>query len=189
MSYSIEPAYKVGDELIRLIIKAGTDPVNQWFFSDGAFPAADMVERLPNTWFHDDFVVIAGKEIIALFSATWDRPLQIVTGFRLLFFNKLKQYTATKAFFQYLDYLFVARGCCVFNWTVAIKNQHAMRQYDRFIEKICGHLIGIKTRGQMGYTGEISDIKLYEITKEEYFNWKLKTDENKRNTLVEDKNP
>lgn len=30
----------------------------------------------------------------------------------------------------------------------------------------------MKTRGQKSYTGEISDVILYEVTRENYFAWK-----------------
>ena len=34
MKYSIEPAYYLRNELIRELIKAGTDPKNQQFFTE-----------------------------------------------------------------------------------------------------------------------------------------------------------
>ena len=58
--YSIEPAYIVRDQLIRVLMKASTDPENKWFFTDGAFVAENQIERLPNTWNSENFVVVAG---------------------------------------------------------------------------------------------------------------------------------
>ena len=49
MSYSIEPSFTVHNELARLIIKAGTEPENKWFFTDGAFACDVQLERNPNT--------------------------------------------------------------------------------------------------------------------------------------------
>jgi hypothetical protein len=60
----------------------------------------------------------------------------------------------------------------VFNWTVAHKNERAMEQYDRFVRDYCGQKVGMRHHAQKSYTGKISDINLYEITNEEYFNWK-----------------
>ena len=37
MKYSLEPAYLFYNDLVRLIIKAGNDPINKWFFTDGDF--------------------------------------------------------------------------------------------------------------------------------------------------------
>jgi hypothetical protein len=79
---------------------------------------------------------------------------------------------ATKAFFTYLGYLFENRGCQVFNWTVALQNEYALKQYERFVKNHCGHKVGTRHHAQKGYTGKISDINLYELTREEYFNWK-----------------
>lgn len=175
MAYSLEPAYYVQHELSRLIIKSGTNPANKWFFTDGAFVANSQLERTANTWNHDDFVVICEKEILAYFEATWNKSLNIITSFRLIIFNSQKARTATKAFFKYIDYLFVARGCNAFNWIVAEKNLHAYKLYEKFIKKYFGHKVGKKHYGQMAYDGDVSDVFLYEITREEYFTWKSNT--------------
>jgi hypothetical protein len=79
---------------------------------------------------------------------------------------------AVKAFFAYLDYLFVNRGCRAFNWTAAFQNEYAVKQYERFIKGYCGHKVGIRHYAQKSYTGKISDIILYELVREEYFDWK-----------------
>lgn len=100
--------------------------------------------------------------------------MNIISSFRFILFEKTKSVTATKAFFQYLDYLFVSRGLLAFNWIVAEKNIHAYNLYEKFIKRYCGHRIGKKHYGQMAYDGEISDTFLYEIEKEEYFSWKNK---------------
>lgn len=174
MAYSIEPAYLVQNELTRLIIKAGTDPVNKWFFTDGAFTPDSQLERTPNTWMHENFVVIENKQVLAYFEAFWNKPLNIITSFRMIFFEKDKANTIVKALFQYFEYLFISRGCKAFNWIVAEKNYHAHRIYEKFIKKYFGHKVGMRHNGQMAYNGELSDVYLYEITQEEYMEWKNK---------------
>ncbi|MDR2941991.1 MAG: hypothetical protein LBV17_05330 [Treponema sp.] len=52
-----------------------------------------------------------------------------------------------------------------------------MKQYDRFINNYCGHRVGIRHHAQKSYTGKTSDSCLYEITREEYFNWKQREEE------------
>ena len=172
MSYSIEPAYVVHHELMRLIIKAGSDPVNKWFFTDSAFCPETQLSCIPNTWKNEDFVVISNNEILGYFEAHWSKPLNIINSFRLLLFKKNKANSVARALFQYFDYLFVCRGCKAFNWTVAEKNHHAYKIYEKFIKNYFGHRVGIRHNGQMAYNGEISDIYLYEITDQEYFKWK-----------------
>jgi hypothetical protein len=78
---------------------------------------------------------------------------------------------AVKAFFTYLNYLFVNRGCMAFNWTVSHQKIHAMVQYERFVKDYCGHKVGTRHSAQKSYTGKISDINLYEIVRDEYFEW------------------
>ena len=176
MAYSIEPAYTVYNELTRLIMKAGTDPVNKWFFSDGAFTADVQLERNANTWAHENFVVIENKKIVAYFEGPWNKPLNIITGFRFICFDKKSYKCIGDALFQYFEYLFIARGCNAFNWIVAEQNKHAYRIYEKFIKTYFGHVVGIRHYGQKAYNGEVSDVILYEITKEEYFEWKNKTE-------------
>lgn len=174
MTYSLEPAAYVKNELSRLIIKAGTEPENKWFFTDGAFTADVQLESSVNTWSNENFVVVCERKIIAYFEAPWNKTLNVINGFRFILFDKSKTILATRAFFQYLDYLFVARGANSFFWIVAEKNEHAYQLYEHFVKKYCGHKIGIKHYGQMGYDGEISNVYMYEITRAEYFKWKDK---------------
>lgn len=98
--------------------------------------------------------------------------MDIITGFRMIHFGVKYSVMTAKAALSYLDYLFENRGCKAFNWTVAHQNKTAMVQYERFVEESCGHKVGIRHHAQKSYTGKISDITLYEITYEEYFNWK-----------------
>ncbi len=172
MSYSLEPAYLVQNELTRLIMKAGMDPTNKWFYADGCFSADSDLEHSPNTWRHENFAVIADREIVAYFEAAWSKPLNIVSNFRLIIFNKDKGFIVSKAVFEYFDYIFVARGCKAFNWFVAEKNYHARRVYEKFTNHYFGHVCGMRHSAQMAYNGEISDIILYEATSDEYFKWK-----------------
>ena len=174
MSYSIEPAYLFHNELAGLLFKASINPINKWFFADGCFSAESDLERSPNTWLHENCVVIENREIVAYCESYWSKPLNIISNFRLIIFNKKKGVIVTKALFDYFEYLFVSRGCKAVNWLVAEKNYHAHRIYEKFIHHYFGHNVGKRHNGQMAYNGEISDVFLYEVTDEEYFKWKKK---------------
>ena len=162
----------------RKLVLAGKDLENQWFFTDGAFTELGIIDHQPNTWLNENFVVLDDEGIIAYFCATWSRPLDIISGFRFILFEKEKARIGVKAFFEYLEYLFVKRGCKAFNWIVAEKNLHAYNLYEKFIKKYMGHKIGKRHFGQKSYAGIISDVYLYEITKDEYFGWKSKQKNN-----------
>lgn len=174
MSYKLEPAFAVSPGLTRKLVLAGMNPENQWFFSDGSFVENNLVEHSPNTWLNENFVVIDDEGIIAYFCATWSRPLDIISSFRFILFEKNKARMATEAFFKYMDYLFIKRGCNAFNWIVAEKNEHALKLYEKFIDKYMGHKVGKRHFGQKSYSGEVSDVYLYEITRDEYLSWKGK---------------
>jgi hypothetical protein len=157
-----------------LIIKATFDPANEWFFYDGAHSGVNALEQgMSNTWLHENFVAVSeNKEIIAYFEAQWQRPVDGSTGFRTMNFMPTTAGLFIRALFSYFDYLFVNRGCQILNWTVALQNEYALKQYERFVKYHCGHKVGTRHHAQKSYTGKISDINLYELTREEYFDWK-----------------
>ena len=173
MSYSIEPAYTVVRELSRQLVKASSSIENQWFFPEGGFSAASL-DQAGNFYLNENFVVVHKGQFVAYFEAHWARPLNNIHNFRFILFDKQKSVLATRAFFDYLDYLFVVRGCQVFTWSVALLNEHAHRLYEKFIRKYCDHKIGQRTRSFLGYSGQVSDTIMYELTREEYLEWKYR---------------
>lgn len=174
MNITLEPAGAHSQQLNLLIMKATMDVSNEWFFYDGAHNGFNVLEHnMSNTWLHENFVALnRNREIIAYFEGVWMRPLDIITGFRIIHFGKQDTHLMVNSLFSYMDYLFTNRGCKAFNWTVAHMNKSALIQYDRFVRDYCGRKVGIRHHAQKSYTGRISDINLYELTKEEYFEWK-----------------
>jgi hypothetical protein len=171
MQVELIPASFVAAELTKKIMESTFDINNEWFFSDGAFNASSLDTNC-NTWLFERFVAISEGKICAYFDGAWQRPLDIIAAFRTINFTRKSSPIFVKALFKYFDYLFVNRGCYAFNWTVASQNENALEQYERFIKNYCGHKVGQRTRAQKSYTGKISDIFLYEFTREEYFDWK-----------------
>jgi len=172
MGIELIPAAYVAQDLSRKIIAATLDVENEWFFYDGAFNFTANIETSVNTWLHENFVAVYNGEVFAYFEGIWTRPLDIISGFRTINFNKKHGRLFVVAIFKYFDYLFTIRGCKVLNWTVALQNEKAMEQYDRFVNEYCGHRVGIRHYAQKSYTGKISDSQLYEITDEEFIEWK-----------------
>jgi hypothetical protein len=64
---------------------------------------------------HEDFVAVYNGEILAYFEGIWQRPLDIISGFRTINFSKKYSMLFVVAILKYFDYLFVVRGCKVFN--------------------------------------------------------------------------
>jgi hypothetical protein len=172
MSITLVPAAYAAQELSKKITVAAQDMENEWFFFDGAFNFTVNLETSVNTWLHENYIAVYNNEIIAYFEGVWSRPLDIISGFRTINFNPKYSRIFIRALFMYFDILFVNRGCKVLNWTVALQNEYAMKQYDRFVDTFCGHRVGIRHYAQKSYTGKISDSCLYEITQEEYDDWK-----------------
>ena len=156
------------------MINKNANRSNKWFFTDGAFTPETQLQISPNTWQHENFVVVANRQILAYFEAYWSKPLDIITSFRMIFFEKDKSVCIARALFEYFEYLFVIRGCNALNWIVDEKNYHAYRIYEKFIKKYFGHRVGKRQYGQMAYNGDVSDVVLYEVTQAEYLEWKNK---------------
>lgn len=154
--------------LIDKLIEASYCQDNEWFFIDGAFDSNSLDNNDINTWYKENFAVINKDKIIGYIEGIWNRPLDIISSLRIICFDKKCGYIMTKACYNYIDYLFMIRDCKVINWSVAEKNKHAKLIYEKFISKFGGRCIGKKSRGQKSYFGKISDVFLYELTKENY---------------------
>jgi hypothetical protein len=169
------PASFCLSELAKKIMAATLNVENEWFFADGAFNTSTSFEQpyACNTWLYERYVAVYNREIVAYFDGLWSRPIDIIASFRAINFNPKFGHLFAVSVFKYLDYLFVNRGCMAFNWTVALQNKHALQQYERFITNYCGRRVGMRSHAQKSYTGRISDIYLYELTREDYFEWKV----------------
>lgn len=64
-------------------MKSGTKKENKWFFNNGSFLPEEQIERIPNTWNNDNYVVVCDTKIVAYFEATWNKVLNVVVCFRL----------------------------------------------------------------------------------------------------------
>jgi len=168
MGIELIPAAFVAQELTRKIMAATHDLENEWFFYDGAFNGTTNIQTSINTWAYENFAVVYKNEIIIYFEAQWTRPLDIISAFRTINFSKKHTQLFVRALLMYLDYLFIHRGCNAFNWTVALQNESAKKQYDKIVNEYCGRIVGIRHYAQKSYTGKISDSCLYELTKREY---------------------
>ena len=172
MKIELVPAAYVAQDLCKKITSASFDIQNEWFFFDGAFNFSANIQTSVNTWSNENFVAVNNGEIAAYLEGLWTRPLDIISGFRAINFNRKCPYLFAVAFKSYLEYLFVNRSCNALNWTVALKNKRAVRQCERFSSNYCGHYVGLRHHAQKSYAGKISDSTLYEITLNEFLEWK-----------------
>ena len=159
-------------ELTKKIMLVALNVENKWSFYDEAFNLSADIQITVNTWSYGNFVVVCDNDITAYFEGHWNRPLDIINGFRIINFNCLYSRAFIASFVIYLDYLFTTRSCKAINWTVALRNESAVKQCERFARDYCGRYIGIRHHSQKSYSGKISDSALYEITQEEFFDWK-----------------
>ena len=172
--YFLDNSYKYYNDLARLLLKCSTDLKNQWFFTDGTFNMEIELERAPNTWLHENFIVGDGNKIIGYFTANWRRPLDIIENLRIISFSDDNPLYIAKAFMEYLDYLFMNRGCKSVNWIVPMNDVYLSRISNKFIKRKCGNLTGIKTSYTISYSGEVSDAMLFELSLEQYMLGKTK---------------
>jgi hypothetical protein len=130
MTFTLEPAAPFAQQLNLLIMKATFGVANEWFFYDGAHNGANVLEQgMSNTWLHENFVAINEKrEIFAYFEGQWLRPMDIISGFRTIHFGKQYSRMWVKSIFTYFDYLFINRGCMVFNWTLSLEQEKQIQK-------------------------------------------------------------
>jgi len=181
MQFEFIPASFILDRLLEKISSVSLNLENDWFFYTGAFEAPVGTEAGINTWLHENFVITCDGEIIGYFEGHWDRSRDVIMGRRCINLSKNKSIIFVHSVFKYFDYLFECRGCMALNWCVALQNRHATLQYDRLVENYCGQRIGITHDSQRSFTGQISDCILYEITRDEYFEWKQRGYKKRKN--------
>ena len=101
MNFTLEPAAAFAPQLNYLIMKATLDVANEWFFYDGAHNGANALEiNMSNTWLNENVIAISEeKEILAYFEGQWLRPMDIITGFRVIHFGGKHTFMAVKAFY------------------------------------------------------------------------------------------
>jgi len=174
MGVELMPAAYAAQDLYKKITAATFDVKNEWFFFDGAFNCSTNIQTSVNTWSHENFIAVYNNEIVAYFEGVWTRPLDIVSGFRTINFGGKYSRPFVQAVFRYVEHLFVNRSCKAFSWAVALLNERATKQCERFVRDYCGHRIGVRHHAQKSYSGKISDCCLYEITQEEFLEWKLR---------------
>jgi hypothetical protein len=170
--FKLVPAGFMVHELSVKIMEATANIENDWFFYDGAFNTNMLEANSVNTWLYENFVALYNGKIFAYFEGNWQRPLDVVTGFRTINFDPKLKLFFTKAAFKYIDHLFVNRGCMALNWNVATENVNALNQYERLVKNYCGHKVGRRFHSLRSYSGKTSDMDMFEITKSEYFEWK-----------------
>ena len=172
MDMKLLPAAYMAKDLSREIMTASFDIKNEWFFFDGASKHFANLQVGVNAWSTENFVAVYNDEVVAYFEGTWFRPLDIVNDFRTISFNDKCPRLFAVAFMCYVEHVFVNRGCKVLNWSVALQNERAAKQSERFAKDYCGHCVGIRHHSQKSLTGKVSKSALYEITQEEFFDWR-----------------
>ena len=170
MALSLQPAYLFWQKLARLLFKASVDLENKWFFIESGFNIQSL-DRIGNFSLAENFVVMDDEKIIAYIEGFWKPSLKVMEHFRFILFEKSYSMNFMSILFKYLDYLFLTRGCDVFNWSVAKQNTHALKLYNTITKCCGGKQIGQYTRILKSYDGEVSDSILFELTKEDYLKY------------------
>ncbi len=171
MAYSIEPSYVLADGICKELANASTKINNKWYFSGTGFNASN-IDRNGDFSVTENFAIVSDKKIIAYIESRWLRSIKVLVDFKIILFDDTKKISFVDAVLSYFEYVFISRGCDVITFDVAEKNSSLVKLCSKLSSKYFGHKCGVKTRNLKSLNGEISDAILYEITKEEYFNWK-----------------
>ena len=171
MAYSIEPSYVLADGICKELANASTKINNKWYFSGTGFNASN-IDRNGDFSATENFAIVSDKKIIAYIESRWLRSLKVLVDFNIILFDDSKKISFVDAVLSYFEYVFISRGCDVITFDVADKNVPLVNLCSKFSSKYFGHKCGIKTRNIKSINDEVSNAILYEITKEEYLEWK-----------------
>jgi hypothetical protein len=118
-------------------------------------------------WSSIDKVSVSDGKVIGYFHCRVDRLIPAALGLWIINYTMNKSITFSRDFAKYIDDIFVFYGMAKLNYSVYVGNP-AEKQWDKFTFKYGGRIVGTKERDIMLMDGTIVDLKMYELTRENY---------------------
>ena len=160
----LEPAILYKDRLKEKFAKEITKPKNK-YANFGDYYSYEL-EIDTNEWDRLQRVSVNSKgDIVGYLKAEIDRNSLNISGMHIINFDQ-KNIIFSKDLKRFFDLIF-ERGINKINFGVIVGNP-AEKMYDKFISKYNGRIVGIKTKEIKLIDGELYDLKLYEIMREDY---------------------
>ena len=169
---SIVNAKLYEEEIRRKMWEVWYDEKYQYYFGDsrrGDF----QIQEDSNGYVNHAFAVLdVNNALIGVISYSIDVTAKVAKWFGAINFsdttaNKL---TFSKALYQVITECFTKFGCEVVEWQV-IQGNPVEKGYDRVCTRVGGKIAGILHRRALDLQGNIHDVKIYEILREDFLNW------------------
>ena len=153
------------DEIKRKIEAIWYDPQYQyWFGSDYRF---EYVENRNNKYLTREFVSLnKAGEVIGFFSYEINSSTRVADRFSAINFSNDKV-TFGMDLRTVIDDVFVKFGFSVLEFEVICGNP-IEKAYDRIAKKMGGRILCTKAKRALDLAGNICDVKVYEILKDDY---------------------
>lgn len=112
-------------------------------------------------WEHLQMVSIKGGEVVGYFSVRLNQTSSVADNFGAVSFTEKGDYTFSKDFHNFVDRVFsLSMRKLVFT---VVKGNPAEKQYDRYIRKHCGRVVGVFKEEFPMMDGTYRDEKIYEL--------------------------
>lgn len=160
----LDLAAKHESELQFLFSEIVFDEQYKYFSTDSY---RDRYKASESTWNRHEFVSIDSKGVVGYFSYSIDRDTYSAGSLQVINFRKDSNLVFAKDLRTFLKDIFEKFKFNKLKYSVVIGNP-IEKSYDRFTEKYGGRIIGVSKKEAKLFDGELYDMKLYEILREEY---------------------
>ena len=171
----LDLASKYKSEINNLLSSTVLNPNEYKYYYEAGF--VENYEPKTDTWHHLHFVSINEDDTFnGIIFANLSRTVNSVDSLAIL--SNKKSNIFMYDVLRVIDMLFNKYNFNKIKFNV-IKGNKAEKIYDKFIEKYNGTIIGTFTKDALLLTGEVCDVKYYEIFKDDYNSSKYENNKNR----------
>ena len=169
---SIVNAKLYEEEIRRKMWEIAYEPEYQYYFGDSRrnnFEIQDDRIGLINRAFA---VLDADEKLIGVIDYSMDTAAKVAMWFGAINFSgtSASRLPFSNALYQVITDCFLKFGCEVVDWRV-IQGNPVEEGYDRVCTKVGGKIAGVLHRRAFDLQGNLHDVKIYEILREDFLKW------------------
>lgn len=159
------------NELQDLLYEVWYDPKYQYYFTSPYRYSVNLDETAYLPEITRDFISVNSEgKIVGYICYIVDSATKLAYNFGAINFTD-DGFTFGRDLYQAIDDIFVKFGMETFEFSV-VRGNPVEKRYDHLVDKLGGRILCTRHARARNMAGEICDDKLYEITREEYLNYK-----------------
>ena len=169
---SIVNAKLYEEEIRRKMWEIAYEPEYQYYFGDTSRNNFEIQEDSIGSVNRAFAVLDADEKLIGVISYNMDTTAKVAMWFGAINFSgtSASKLTFSKALYQVITDCFIKFGCEVIEWRV-IRGNPVEKGYDRVCARVGGKIAGVLHRRAFDLQGNVHDVKIYEILREDFLNW------------------